>query len=164
LGPDIPVGGDSAFNAAVDRALDAGVVVVAAAGNDELPTCEQPSSQERLLCVGAVDRDRNRSSFSNFGVGLGLMAPGGAGACPCNSTEDVLSTYKGNAYESLAGTSQATPFVSGVAALVVSLGLKGQAARERILDTATDAGLPGPDPEYGAGLGDARAGGAGLGG
>jgi subtilisin family serine protease len=175
LGPGVPIGGgDSTFDSAVDRALDAGVVVVAAAGNDELPTCEQPSSQGRLLCVGAVDRRGSRSGFSNFGVGLGLMGPGGAGACPSpeerngqpcpDADEDVLSTYKGNTYDVLAGTSQATPFVSGVAALVVSMGVRGQAARERILDTAADAGLPGPDPEYGAGIVNARSAVAGLGG
>jgi subtilisin family serine protease len=174
LGPDVPVGGDPAFDAAVDRALDAGVVVVAAAGNNQLPTCEQPSSQGRLLCVGAVDRSGSRSFFSNFGLGLGLMAPGGAGACgspedrngqPCpDADEDILSTYRGNRYDVLAGTSQSTPFVSGVAALVVSLGVRGQAARERILDTATDAGLPGPDAEYGAGIVNAGRAVAGLGG
>jgi subtilisin family serine protease len=166
LGPDLPLGGSSSFDDAVDRALDAGVVVVAAAGNNQLPTCEQPSSRGRLLCVGAVDRRGSRSFFSNFGVGLGLMAPGGAGACGspedrggqacADADEDVLSTYTGGRYDVLAGTSQATPFVSGVAALVVSLGVRGQAARERILGTATDAGLPGPDAEYGAGIVNAR--------
>jgi subtilisin family serine protease len=175
LGPDVPLsGGGGAFDDAVDRALDAGVVVVAAAGNDQLPACDQPSGEGRLLCVGAVDRSGSRSFFSNFGLGLGVMAPGGAGVCespedrngqPCpDAAQEILSTYKGNGYEVLAGTSQAAPHVAGVAALLVSVGVRGQAARERILATARDAGLPGPDPEYGAGIVNASSAVAGLGG
>jgi hypothetical protein len=76
--------------------------------------------------------------------------------------EDVLSTYKGSTYEELAGTSQAAPHVSGVAALLVALGVRGQAAVRRIRATATDLGAPGDDPEYGAGLVDARAAVTGL--
>lgn len=78
LGEQLGVlGGSAEVNAAIDRALDAGRVVVAAAGNQGLPACEQPSGQGRLLCVGSVDENRQRSSFSSFGFGLGLVAPGG---------------------------------------------------------------------------------------
>ena len=54
--------------------------------------------------------------------------------------------------------------MSGVAALLVALGVRGQAAVKRILATARDLGAPGVDPEFGAGLVDARAAVAGLGG
>jgi subtilisin family serine protease len=151
LGPDVPLlGDDPNFNATIDRALDRGVIVVAAAGNSGLPTCDQPSGQGRLLCVGAVDKHGNRSFFSNFGNGLGIVAPGGSGLPFQN--EDILSTWNDGGYMELAGTSQATPHVSGVAALLVSKGLRGQAAVRRILDTATDAGPAGPDPQFGAGI------------
>ena len=126
------------------------MIVVAAAGNSGLPACDQPSGQGRLLCVGAVDKRRDRSYFSNFGSGLGIVAPGGSGL-PFQD-EDVLSTWNDGGYMELAGTSQATPHVSGVAALLVSKGLRGQAAVRRILDTATDAGPAGPDPQFGAGI------------
>jgi subtilisin family serine protease len=163
LGGALPiVGGSSdAFDAALDRALNRGIVVVAAAGNDGLPVCEQPSGQGRLLCVGAVDRRGNRSYFSNFGMGLGLVAPGGSGLP--GQDEDILSTWNDGGYMELAGTSQATPFVSGVAALLVSKGIRGQAAVQRILATARDAGPIGPDAEYGAGIVDAARAVAGLG-
>ena len=117
LGSEVPLigatGGD-AFDAAVHRAIAAGIVVVAAAGNNGVPVCEQPAAGDGLLCVGAVDKRRQRSFFSSFGSGLGLVAPGGSGGSATGMPgEDVLSTFKGSAYEALAGTSQAAPHVSG---------------------------------------------------
>jgi subtilisin family serine protease len=146
---------------AVQRAVDRGVIVVAAAGNDGLPFCENGTAQGKVLCVGAVDKRGARSFYSSFGQGLALVAPGGSGLP--GTDEDVLSTYNDNGYQELAGTSQATPHVSGVAALLVARGVRGQAAVQRILATATDLGPPGPDAQYGAGLVNAQAAVAGLG-
>lgn len=157
LSSSVPLLGDlldPTFARAIDRALDRGVIVVAVAGNNGLPLCENPSGQGRLLCVGAVDRRRQRSAYSSFGLGLGLVAPGGS-AAPV-SGENVLSTYTSPLYEEVAGTSQASPHVAGVAALLVSKGIHGQAAVRRILATASDVGQPGPDPVYGAGIVNAR--------
>ena len=159
---DLPVassalGENARFVAAISRANRAGVVVAAAAGNDSLPLCEQPSVRGQILCVGAVDRRGLRSFFSSSG---NVMAPGGSALG--GSGEDILSTYNNGGYEDLAGTSQATPFVSAVAALLASRGVFGGAAVSRILGTARDAGLPGPDPMFGNGIVDARAAVSGL--
>jgi subtilisin family serine protease len=164
LGGSVPTAGlglPDAMTPAIQHALDRGVVVVAAAGNDGLPFCENNSFGGKVLCVGAVDKRENRSFFSSFGQGLSLVAPGGSGTP--GTDEDVLSTWDDGGYQELAGTSQATPHVAGVAALLVSLGVRGQAAVQRILATATDLGTPGPDGQFGAGLVNAQAALAGLG-
>jgi subtilisin family serine protease len=154
------VGGDDKFTQAVQHALSKGVIVIAAAGNDTTPFCEQPVVTGPLLCVGAVDRDEMRTFYSSSGD---LVAPGGS-ALFGGPEEDILSTYNDGKYESIAGTSQATPHVAGVAALLMARGLRGQAVTNRILATAKDVGLSGPDDVYGAGIVNARAAVAGLGG
>jgi serine protease len=144
---------DRAYEEALERALDAGIVVVLAAGNNGFVKCENPDVED-VLCVGAVDRTPMRAMYSSFGSNVDLMAPGGS--CLGGSSEDVLSTVIHSDYDSFCGTSQAAPHVAGVAALLVSLGLKGQAATDRIIATAADSciGLPG---ECSAGVVDAAA-------
>jgi len=81
LGGSIPLGGlgqESDIDAAIERALAHNVVVVAAAGNDSLPLCENNPFGGRVLCVGAVDRRGLRSFYSSFGEGVNILAPGGS--------------------------------------------------------------------------------------
>lgn len=142
LGGSIPLGGlgqESDIDAAIERALAHNIVVVAAAGNDSLPLCENNPFGGKVLCVGAVDRRGLRSFYSSFGEGVNILAPGGS-SLP-GTDEDIVSTYNDGDYHYLAGTSQATPHVSGVAALLASLGVHGQAAVQRITATATAAGI-----------------------
>lgn len=136
----------------IERALDRGVIVVAAAGNNSLPLCEQNTQRGRLLCVGAVGPASTRASFSSFGLGLSLVAPG----------EGILSTSRTGDYERISGTSEAAPFVAGVAAQLVSAGIRGQAAVQRILAGTRDLGAPGRDLIFGFGLLNVRTTLAGL--
>jgi subtilisin family serine protease len=131
--------------AAMKRAADAGIAVIVAAGNDAQARCEEPFLPQRTLCVGAVDGDLRLAAFSSYGDGLGLVAPG----------EDMLSTWRGSDYTSISGTSQAAAVASGVAALLVGVGLHGQAVIDRLTQTARDIGTPGPDAATGSGLLDA---------
>ena len=163
LGSEVPLigaGGDELFNRALVDAAAAGVTIVAAAGNNSVPICEQPTAAVPLLCVGAVDRRRARSFYSSAAGPRGVTAPGGSGL-PITG-EDVLSTWNDGTYVEVAGTSQASPHVAGVAALLVSLGLRGKPVADRILATAVDAGAAGPDDMYGAGIVNAKAAVAGL--
>jgi thermitase len=131
---------------AMQRAADAGALLVVAAGNDAQGRCEEPVLPDRALCVGALNGDLKLAAFSSFGQGLGLVAPG----------DDVLSTWHDGGYERMSGTSQAAAMTSGVAAQLAGLGLHGQALMQSLVSTARDIGTPGPDPRFGAGLLDAE--------
>ena len=136
----------SAVTAAMQRAADAGALLVVAAGNDAQGRCEEPVLPERALCVGALDGDLRLAGFSSYGEGLSLVAPG----------DDVLSTWQDGTYHRLSGTSQAAAMTSGVAALLVGLGVHGQGLLQDLVSTARDIGTLGTDPRFGAGLLDAE--------
>ena len=155
LGGELPLQSmlldDPAYKDALESAVAAGIVVVVAAGNNGFPSCESPQVVG-ILCVGAVDRNGMRAAYSSFGSEVDLMAPGGLGTG--GLPDEILSTFIGPDYYELSGTSQATPHVAGVAALLVSVGVSGQAAVNRIIETAAPAA---PALEYGAGIVDAAA-------
>jgi serine protease len=157
---------DEGFSAAIAYAVGKGVLVVAAAGNESFPICSDESFvRGKGVCVGATDRRDVKSFYSNFGGGIDVVAPGGLGSIFCDDPEDILSTYaisedtvckKRIGYETLAGTSMAAPHVSGIGALLASLGVRGAAAAQRIGATADDLGAPGYDPVYGQGRVNAK--------
>jgi thermitase len=111
----------------VDEALGDGVVVVAAAGNYGSPLPQYPASngppplslaskddgldRDGLLAVTSVSAAEKKSDWANFGTWVDIVAPG----------EEILSTYPVSKYAYWSGTSMATPFVAGEAALIHSL-------------------------------------------
>jgi subtilisin family serine protease len=131
--------------AAIGRAADAGALVVVAAGNDGRERCDEPVLPRRALCVGALTATRELADSSNHGHGLGIVAPG----------EDLVSTWRGGAYRSMSGTSQAAAMTSGVAALLVGLGLHGDEVMQRLITTTRDISTTGPHAHPGAGALDA---------
>ena len=100
----------------IKAAAEAGILFVAAAGNDGSDNDKRPHypsnySSPNLISVAALDRNDHLASFSNYGAKtVHVAAPG----------KDILSTWLGNGYREASGTSMATPYVSGVAALIIA--------------------------------------------
>lgn len=99
------------FHDAVTAVYNAGIVLVAAAGNDGVLTPLYPAAYNEAIAVAASDINNQIPSWSNWGPHIDLTAPG----------VNIYSTYKGSSYKTLSGTSMATPHVAGTAALVLSM-------------------------------------------
>lgn len=132
--------GIASLQTAVDAAWTAGVIVVAASGNDNGPVLF-PAAYPNAVAVGANNSAGARSSFSNYGPELDVMAPGESVLsvlCACNGM--------GGGYGTGDGTSFASPHVAGVVGLMIAAGITDKnTIRTRLTSTATDMGAAGFD-------------------
>jgi thermitase len=110
------------MNDAVQDAWNAGLVIVAGAGNDGTTTQFYPAAYPNVISVGAFDEDGRRASFSNYGSWVDISAPGNVILSSYPMFQCALANVPGDTgcYTWLSGTSMATPHVSGAAALVWS--------------------------------------------
>jgi len=134
---------DSALERELSEAYAAGTLLIAAAGNDGDDTLNWPAAHPDVVSVAATTAAGQKASFSNCNSDVEIAAPG----------KDIWSTFPGNSYGSISGTSMATPHVSGVAAMIMSeKGLSHSQTRSQLTGTAVDMGSAGRDDCCGYGL------------
>jgi serine protease len=158
--------GSSTLQSAVDYAWNKGVVLCAAAGNSGRNGLAYPARYANCMAVGATRFDGQRCSYSQWGSGLDVMAPGGDANVDQNHDgygDGILQqTFQGSpnsfAYYFFTGTSMATPHVSATAALVkANKGYNNSQIRAAIENTCKDLGAAGYDTKTGWGLINAAA-------
>lgn len=152
---------------AVTTATNAGSLVIAAMGNcrtagngcSEANPTSYPAAYNNVMAVAATNRSDGYAYYSQYGAHCDIAAPGGAiytnditgGIYSTMPTYNVTLTIKDYGY--LQGTSMATPYVSGLAALIWSAapGLTPAQVQQVIQNTAVDLGPAGWDQNYGYG-------------
>ena len=149
-------GFDSGQERAIVSAGEAGIVVVAAAGNSGFrggrSTVDHPGASANTLGVAAYRSDGKIAGFSSGGPEVDIAMPGA----------EILSTVPGNRYQVMSGTSMATPAAAGLLACVLSSrptdhSLRNVAGmRKFLIQSVKDRGEEGKDNRFGFGVPDAE--------
>jgi len=134
-------GASQATDDAINAADAKGVVCVVAAGNSNADACgSSPSRASGAITIGATNKDDGRASFSNFGTCVNVFAPG----------QSIHSAYGTSAtqtttYNTLSGTSMATPLAAGAIAIYGTQAVRTPAqVRTAIINTATTGVITSP--------------------
>lgn len=143
---------------AVRYAVDRGVVIVAATGNEGARSVSYPAAYDGVLAVGATRYDGTVTAYSNGGSAVDLVAPGGDTSIDQNGDgygdgilqEVIVGSQRG--YNFFEGTSMATPHVAGAAALLLGAGARPADVAGLLTSTAKDVGAAGWDSQAGYGL------------
>jgi len=128
---------------AIRYAYNAGVLLVASAGNDASSKKSYPGAYHEVIAVSATDQSDDPAWFSNYGDWIELAAPG----------VSIFSTIWDDSYEYMSGTSMAAPHVAGVTALIWSKfpRITRDQLRMQLRNSADDLGATGFDVYYGYG-------------
>lgn len=147
----------SAMQSAINGAVGRGTTLVIAAGNSNANVSGfSPANCSNVIAVGSNTSTGARSSFSNYGAGITISAPGSGILSTLNSGQ---TTPGSESYASYDGTSMAAPHVAGVVALVQSVSNPARTPAEiKALLTSTARAFPStPSQPLGAGIVDAAA-------
>jgi thermitase len=128
LGVNVSCSNTPLLQDVISECTNKGVVVVAAAGNDNSPASISPASCEGVISVGATNEKGERASYSNCGEWVSISAPGGS------TSNGICQMWPNNQYECIRGTSMATPHIVAITSHLIKKGIQP----DKILETLCD--------------------------